>query len=180
MPQDSIGIPLSNAYINLIASWIMHGARDISGNIMTEPDAEPVVYPLCFGVSTDYLTNYSATRMDTSIPYSPFVVPLSATSFFMAMKASDDHTSMSNLTYNKLKISTKEDDFSSASSYTASYLAIAGDSFLVATIPASLLPAHDTLFMRYYVNDGHHTNNTEFPRNETVFYYKQLWSFIRQ
>ena len=107
-------------------------------------------------------------------------MPLAVTSFYVGFKATDDHTSMSNLTFNKLKISTKEDDFSSASSYTATYYALGGDSFLVATVPATALPAHDTLFMRYYVNDGHHTSNTEFPRTETVFYYKQYWSFIRQ
>ncbi len=180
MPQDGIGVPLPDSSINLIASWIMHGARDIAGNIMTEPDAEPVISPLVIGISTDYQTIYSQTRVDTAIPFSPFVLPLSVTSFFVAIKAADDHTGMSNLTFNKLKLSLKEDDFSSAFTYTASYFNFGTDSYLVATVPTASLPSHDTLFMRYYVNDGHHPNNTEFPRNETVFYYKRFWSFIRQ
>lgn len=157
----------------------MHGARDIAGNVMTEPDAEPIVSPFYVGVSTDYQTIYSANRLD-SIPYNPFILPLSVNSFLLGFKATDDHTSMKNLQYNKLKISLKEDDFSNASSYTATYFSFGTDSFLIATIPASSLPANDTLFMRYYVNDGHHTGNTEYPRTETEFYYKQYWSFIRQ
>ena len=179
MPQDSIGVPLSNANLNLIASWIMHGARDIFGNTMAQPDAEPVVSPLYVAISTNFQTVYSATRLD-SVVYNPFVVPLSVTSFLVGIKASDDLTSMFNLKYNQLKISAKEDDFSNATSYTAAYTTFGTDSYLVATVLPSLLPANDTLFMRYYVNDGRHTNNTEYPRTETEFYYKRFWSFIRK
>ena len=184
MPQDGIGVPLPDSSINLIASWIMHGARDITGNVMTEPDAEPVVSPLYMAISTNLQTvfNDSAHRMEPGIFYSPFVVPLDTLLFYVGVKASDDKTAMNQFQnyYSKLKISTKEDDFTSASSYVANYVSYGADAYLVATIPASLLPANDTLFMRYYVSDGHHPNNTEFPRTETVFYYKRFWSFIRQ
>lgn len=179
MPQDSIGTPLPDDKINLIASWIMHGARDIFGNTMTEPDAEPVISPLYVAISTNFQTIYSSTRLD-SVVYNPFVVPLSVTSFFVGIKVADDRTSMLSMKYNKLKISAKEDDFSNATSYTALYTTFGSDSFLVATVLPSSLPANDTLFMRYYVNDDHHTNNTEYPRTETEFYYKRFWSFIRK
>ncbi len=109
-----------------------------------------------------------------------FVMPASKSVFYLAVKIADDSTAESALQVNKLKISTKENDFTSAWQYNGSYLNYGGYSFWLLTIPTNNLPANDTLFMRYYVNDGDHSGNTEFPRNESLFYYKYFWSFIRK
>jgi hypothetical protein len=84
------------------------------------------------------------------------------------------------LQFNKLKISTNADNFNGANNYNATYFSAGGQSGWIATVNASALPLGDTLFMRYFVNDGDHPQNTEFPRNELPFAYKTFWSFIRQ
>ena len=37
--------------------------------------------------------------------------------------------------------------------------------------------AGDTIYMRYYVNDGDHTQNTEFPRTDMLDAYKTYAAF---
>jgi hypothetical protein len=92
----------------------------------------------------------------------------------------DDSTPINQLQVNQLKISTNADDFSSATIIPATYLAAGGQQYWVATVNTSSLVANDTLYMRYDVNDGGHTANTEFPRNDLPYPYKTYWSFIRQ
>ena len=154
----------------------MNGARDMFGNVASLPNAEPTISGFA-ALSSDYQITYSNNRLD-SVPYNPFIVPLSATSFFIGIAVTDDSTDKNQMQFNKLKISTNADDFSSASVYQATYLS--AFAAWVVSIPAGTLPQSDTLFMRYYVNDGSHVNNTEFPRNDIMFPYKTYWSFIRQ
>jgi hypothetical protein len=178
MPQDNIGVPLPDSSINLVAQWIMHGARDMFGNVPRLPNEPPVIQGYV-GISTNYTTVYSSTRLD-SVSYNPFVVPLSVSSFYVAVLVTDDSTPINQLQVNQLKISTNADDFSSATIIPATYLAAGGQQYWVATVNTSSLVANDTLYMRYDVNDGGHTANTEFPRNDLPYPYKTYWSFIRQ
>lgn len=186
MPQDNIGVPLPDSSLNLIASWIMHGARDMFGNVAKLPNKEPniqyftafdtisLTFPFAFPTKL-----YDTTRLD-GIYYNPFVVPQNKGVFYMAVKVTDDSTAEGSLQFNKLKISTDQDNFSSALQYNGTYVNLSGFSVWLMTIPTNNLPANDTLYMRYYVNDGDHTSNTEFPRTEMIFPYKTFWSFIRQ
>ncbi|MFI4963375.1 MAG: hypothetical protein ACHP6H_05920, partial [Legionellales bacterium] len=130
-------------------------------------------------VSTNYTTVYSNTRLD-SIYYNPFVVPLSVSSFYVAVLVTDDSTPINQLQVNQLKISTKSDDFSGATVLPAVYLAAGGQQYWVATVNTSSFNANDTLYMRYDVNDGGHPSNTEFPRNDLPYPYKTYWSFTRR
>lgn len=180
MPQDNIGNILPDSSLDVINVWIQNGARDMFGNVAVRPDVEPLINPGVAATSSDFLTFYSNNRLD-GLYYNPFIVPLAATSFYVVgLKTSDDNTLLSQMQYNKLKISTKADDFSTSFSYTCTYFSNATDSFWYVSVPTASLPAGDTLFMRYFVNDGHHANNTEFPKNESLFPYKTFWSFIRQ
>lgn len=186
MPQDNIGVPLPDSSIRLIADWILYGAKDMFGNSPAYPNSEPTIQ---YYVAFDTLSlippfalpsvYYSSNRLD-SIYYNPFIVPAGKSVFYALIKIADDSTAEGQLQFNKLKISTNADNFSSAQQYTGVYLNEGGQSGWVVTIPTASLPANDTLFMRYYVNDGDHTGNTEFPRNELPFAYKSYWSFIRQ
>jgi hypothetical protein len=178
MPQDNIGVPLPDSSINIIRKWIMHGARDMYGNVASKPNLAPVIQGY-FALSTDYQTTYSTNRLD-SIGYNPFIVPSAVSSFYIAFVVSDDSTPVNQLQVNQLKISTKPDDYSSAVVVPATYLAAGSNQVWVATVNASALPANDTLYMRYYVNDGAHPQNTEFPKTESLFPYKLYYSFIRQ
>ena len=178
MPQDDIGVPLPDSSLNLITDWINYGARDMFGLVARLPNNEPLIQGY-IGLSTDYQTQYSTNRLD-SIYYNPFIVPIGVSQFYIAVVVSDDSTAISQLQYNKLKISQNADDFSSAITLPATYLSAGNNQVWVATVNASSLPANDTLYMRYYVNDGQHPQNTEFPRDEQIYAYKTYWSFIRQ
>lgn len=186
MPQDGIGIPLPDSSLNLIASWIMHGSRDMFGNVPRLPNKEPVVQ---YYLAVDTLSlippyafptrRYDTVRAD-GVFYNPFIVPASKNVFYMFVIPQDDSTELGSLQYNKLKISTDADNFTSATQYSASYITIPGFKFWLLTIPTNNLPANDTLYMRYYVNDGSHAANTEFPKNGMPYAYKTFWSFIRR
>ncbi|MDB5282069.1 MAG: hypothetical protein JWO06_1144, partial [Bacteroidota bacterium] len=130
-------------------------------------------------IGTDYQTTYSNTRLD-SLGYNPFVLPLSVSSFYIAVFVTDDSTPISGLQNNRLKISTNADDFSNATVLPGAYLSSGGNAVWVFTVNAASLVANDTLYMRYDVNDGSHPQNTEFPRNDLPYPYKTYWSFIRQ
>ncbi len=186
MPQDNISVPLPDSSLNLIASWIMRGARDMFGNVPRLPNKEPVVQYYLAVDTLSLLPPYAfpSLRYDTvrsgGVFYNPFMVPASKSVFYMFVVPTDDSTELGNLQYNKLKISTSADNFTSALQYSASYVNVSGYKFWLLTIPTNNLPVNDTLYMRYYVNDGNHPNNTEFPKNEMPYAYKTFWSFIRQ
>ena len=177
MPQDNIGVPLPDSSINLVARWIMHGARDMFGNLPTRPDEPPIVEGI-FAISTNYQTVYSTNRLD-SIYYNPFIVPASATSFIVAVGDTDDITPTSQLKVNTLKFSLKATDFSNATSLQTTYINSNGQ-FWITTVNASSFAVGDTVYMRYYVNDGNHASNTEFPNNSLPSAYFTYFSFIRQ
>ncbi len=178
MPQDNIGVPLPDSSINIIRNWIMHGAKDMYGHIASRPNEPPVVGGF-FAISSDYQTAYSSNRLD-SIYYNPFIVPASASSFYVAYAVSDDSTPVANLQVNTLKLSNKSYDFSNAVSIQATYLSSGGNQYWIASIPATQFTVGDTIFMRYYVNDGQHATNVEFPGNSLPYLYKTYCSFMRQ
>lgn len=188
MPQDDIGIPLPDSSLNLIASWIMHGARDMFGNVPRLPNKEPeILYSYITAFDTISLIPpfaFPTLRYDTvrlgGIDYNPFIVPVNKSVFYLVVYVNDDSTAAADMLVNKLKISTDADNFTSAQQYTASFVNYTGLNFWLMTVPTNNLPANDTLFMRYYMNDGDHAANTEFPRNELPLPYKTIWSFIRQ
>jgi hypothetical protein len=180
MPQDIIGVPLQQNYINNIVNWIMGGAKDMFGNVPIYPNTAPKIL---YYYATDTLTgagvNYGdANNRIDSLFYSPFYVPDSST-LYLAFFVSDDSTLVPNMQVNTLKISTKPDDFSSAWSYTASYFYVNPTTqFHLATINTATLPKSDTLFMRYFINDGDHPNDTQFPTDNLVIQYKTFYSFF--
>jgi hypothetical protein len=186
MPQDNIGVPLPEADIQLVAKWIMGGARDIFGQVRNLPNAEPVIQ---YFVAFDTISlvppfalpsvYYSENRLD-GVAYNPFIVPIDKSVFYILVKVTDDSTAEGQLKVNRLKISTKPNDFTAAKQYNATYLSVSGQSGWLCTIPTSNLSSTDTLFMRYYVNDGSRPHDTEFPRNESLFPIKTFTSFVRQ
>ena len=155
----------------------MHGARDMFGNVAHLPNQEPVIQGY-FALDMAYHGAYTQ-RLD-SLNYNPFIVPDSIASFYIAVAVSDDSTPISQLQHNKLKISTHQDDFTGAWEFPGTFISAGTTQVYLMTINTAQLPQNDTLFMRYYVNDGQHPNDTEFPRNDEPFYYKYYWSFIRQ
>lgn len=181
MPQDNIGTALPASDINHVATWIMNGAKDINGNTPNRPDQEPVLsYYVAAG--SDFTTELSAqnNRVD-SIIYNPFLVPANATSFYIAPSVVDDITPLAQIQYNKLFLSTSIDNFSGAVQLTATFINIPNQSPVwLVSVPTTNLIHGTQYYMRYYVNDGTHLENTEFPKNNSLEYYKTYWSFIYQ
>jgi hypothetical protein len=177
MPQDIIGSELPQSQIDNVVYWIMHGAKDMFGNAPQYPNSEPkILYYLATDAS--FTANYGVTnnRID-SIYYNPFYAP-NNTTLNLAFLVTDDSTPVANLQVNKLKISTSPNDFSSALSYTGTYVhpPPPNKDFYLVTINTASIPHSDTLFMRYFVNDGNHANDTQFPTNNLVLPYKTYWS----
>jgi hypothetical protein len=153
-------------------------AKDMFGYLPTYQNTEPYVL-YYYDTNANYTLNYGAdTNRIDSLFYSPFYVPNNST-LNLAFFVSDDSTAVQNMQVNTLKISTKPDDFSSAISYTATYYYVnATTQFYLATINTGALPNSDTLFFRYFINDGDHPNNTQFPTDNLVFQYKTYYSFF--
>lgn len=181
MPQDNIGVALPDEDINNIEQWISDGARDMFGQLPEYPNQKPnvVVY---IAVSTDFSTILSDVnnRID-SVFYNPFIMPPN-TSMYLAFVVEDDSTAVADLQVNKVRMSYDPDDFSTSApgyrEYTATYSNLGGtnEGHLVLVNTGDFAP-DNVVYMRYYVNDGDHSQNVEFPTNASILPYKTFYSF---
>jgi len=178
MPQDNIGGILPDSDIAIVKNWILHGAKDMFGNVARRPNEPPIVNGY-FAISTNYQVVYSNTRLD-SVYYNPFVLPDSVAQFYAVFAVTDDSTPVPNLQVNTLKLSSKSYDFSGAIAIQATYLSAGGQQYWVATVPTAQFTPGDTVFMRYYVNDGQHATNVEYPNSALPYPYLTYYSFMRQ
>lgn len=185
MPQDNIGVPLEAASVQRIADWIQDGARDMVGNTGTYPDQAPnILFYLAINeISINFqILSGDDNRID-GVSYNPFIMPPS-TPFVMAMIIEDDSTAMSQLQFNKLRMSYDPDDFSPSApgyrEYTATYFdnPFNEDEFWTVNVNTGDFQPGNVVYMRYYVSDG--DNMTEMPRDELAIYYKTFWSFYIQ
>lgn len=172
MPSN--GNKLSSSDIACIDNWISDGARDQYGQVPAKPNNLPKVLGY-IALDSTLTLRYDTIRKD-GIPYNPFLVPQNKT-FVILFVLEDDETPMSQLTFNKLKISTDKDDFSSATVHNAVYMNFFGFEVWQITLNSSAFTTGQDYFFRYYVNDGSHASNLEFPRNQSLFYYKSLYAF---
>lgn len=181
MPQDNIGVPLPDASVQAIKNWIDGGAKNMFGTVPSYPNLEPTITPYFAVVdAATYQTNYAVqgNRID-SIAYNSFLLP-DSTNVIFAFLVKDDSTAYQQLQVNQLRLSFDPDDFSSATSYTAQYIHVPPpneNDFFGVTINTANLPHNQTVYMKYFVNDGDHTNNTKFPTDNLPIQYKTYWSF---
>lgn len=170
MPSN--GNKLSNSDIDHIRTWINNGAKDQNGNIPIAPNSPPIInslYPI------DQTTYQPITNRLGGIPYNPFIISPGQNAY-VVIGVEDDSTAYADLTLNQMKFSYNMDDFSSSTTVNAIYLS---GYWVVPVNSASYIP-NDTVFFRYFVNDGDHVQPTEFPRTDHAFYYKYFSSFIVQ
>ena len=178
MPQDNIGISMPQSAIDQIGRYIMAGAPDLFGNIATEPNALPNIHYFTV-MDINYDTTFSDNRVDDTF-YNPFLMPANTDINFI-FDVDDDQTEEENLEYNILKISSEPDNFSNAVSFPA--LGVDAGQFgyyWVVTLNSNIFSSGEQYFMRYYVNDGMNTVNTEYPEDEDAIYYKTMWSFLSE
>jgi hypothetical protein len=170
MPSN--GNRLSTSDIDHIKTWINNGARDQNGNVPVAPNLPPVVTGI-------YAIDQSTFQPDTSrlggISYNPLIVH-PGQNIYVIWGVEDDSTDYANLTTNQMKLSYNMDDFSAATTVNAIYFL----GYWAVPINSANYTPNDTVFFRYYVNDGDHVQPTEFPRDDYAFYYKYYCSFIVQ
>lgn len=180
MPQDNIGTALPDSLIEAIETWIMDGARDMFGNLPPVPDKRPSLnaYIALNADFSDVISN-TQNRIDT-VYYNPFVVRTDST-IHIVVQPTDDRTPMASLTVNQLRCSYDKDDFSSSApgfrTYNATYLQTPNDEVWYATLNTGDFTPGQTVYMRYYVNDGQHSEDTEFPNSGQIEPYKTFWAF---
>lgn len=181
MPQDNIGVPLPDGDVQAIKNWITAGAKDVFGNVPTYPNFEPTINPYYAVVdAATYQIQYTAqnNRID-SLPYKAFLLPTN-TNVVFAFIVSDDSTAYPQLQVNQMKLSFDPDDFSNPIAFTAQYIHVPPpneNDFFGITINTADLPQNQIVYMRYFVNDGDHTTNTQFPTDNLQIEYKTFWSF---
>ncbi len=174
MPQDNIGSKLPDEDIAAVAAWIMGGAKDMFGNEPQLPDKAPRVEYFLAANST-FDEQYTNNRLD-GVRFNPVLLP-NNTDIAMVFVLSDDQTAIGDLQVNQLKVSTAIDDFSAATTYNATFLSVPQGDFWIVYFNTSAHTAGVTNYMRYYVNDGEQTFDTEFPSNDLPEVYKTFVAF---
>lgn len=189
MPQDNIGIPLSNESIDRIKKWIDNGASNVDGNSSKYPNKQPFFqammaldskFPLQFNSVSD------KTNRVNNIDYYSFYIKSGDTITVLPgnysggsfSEISDDSTATVNLTQAVLKLSYKKDDFSSpVKTINASKLVYGGKCYWYSTVYSAGLLSDTTVYMRFYIKDEHHNTPAEFPTSAVIDPYKTYWSF---
>ncbi|HQW24067.1 MAG TPA: hypothetical protein PLI47_12255 [Bacteroidia bacterium] len=178
MPSNAVR--LAQTDIDHVKNWINAGCPDIDGALPVKPNLQP-------NISGYIALDSINTRLDTNRVndewYTPFIIEQGQTiTFAFASTDSadgDDATDPANYVSKKVKLSIDKNDFSSAATFNGTIYYAAYQVWLV-TVPTSAWPAGTTVYFRFYVNDGDHTADAEFPRNASVDYYKTIYSFYVQ
>lgn len=174
--MPATGQYLTTAELGHIRNWILNGAKDMFGNVPVMPNGEPnVLGYVAFNTSYTVQLDVTNNRLD-SVPYHPFKVDPS-TSFNVLMLVEDDSTAVSQLQVNQLKLSLDKDNFAGALTVNAFFITLSGYSVWVCPVNSGNFASGDTVYMRYYVNDGDHSQNTEFPRSDMDDAYKTYAAF---
>jgi hypothetical protein len=159
-----------------VRNWILNGAKDMFGNTPILPNGEPnILGYVAFNPSYTQQLDVTTNRLD-SVPYHPFKVDPNTT-FNVLMLVEDDSTAVNQLLVNQLKLSHDKDNFVGATTINAYFLSLSGYNVWVCSINSGNFASGDTLYMRYYVNDGDHSQNTEFPRSDMDDAYKTYAAF---
>ncbi|TAH41066.1 MAG: hypothetical protein EYC69_08800 [Bacteroidetes bacterium] len=171
---------LTAAEIDHVKNWINGGCKDLNGNVAVKPNLQPTIIGY---VAVDSVFVQLDTNRLNDIPVNPFVLN-NGMNITMAILATDTADGLSatdpaNFTVKKIKFSTDKNDFSGAITYSASSYLAQYKAWLV-SVPISSWPVGTTVYFRIYVNDGQHTTDSEFPRFETLDYYKTLYAFYVQ
>ena len=180
MPSNSVR--LSSDQIDHVKNWINAGCPDVNGNLPGKPNLQPNIVGY---VAVDSLTT---SRLDTirqnNFPLNPFLMPGNKAMriLFVATDTADgnDATDPSAYTVKEIHFSTDKNNFMGGMNIPSFFYLAQFKAWLV-DVPPNLWAAGTTVYFRIYVNDGHHTgNNSEFPRNESIDYYKTLYAFYVQ
>lgn len=178
MPSNGIRLPQTD--IDHVKNWINAGCPNQFGVVPVKPNLQPNFLGY---IALDSVNVRLDTNRVNNDWYTSFLVNQGQTMTF-AFVATDtadgtEATDPGLFTVKKIKLSTSKDDFTSAISVNASLYLSAYQAWLI-TVPATSWAAGTTVYFRFYVNDGNHTTDAEFPRTASPDYYKTIYSFYVQ
>jgi hypothetical protein len=183
MPQDNIGRSLPAEDIAAIKKWIEDGAKDFMGNTAKKPNAQPVFqwfygiedkgFPLVW--DTKVLTE-SNNRVD-EMGYGSVILDTHQIMIHIPV-ITDDKTPIKDLKNGRLIFSTNRNNFSSPIQTAHSVFLPVDEGSWYNRIVAKNFPVNTVIYMRYLINDGDHTTDTESPDDLSPSWFKNYWSFI--
>ncbi|TNE79298.1 MAG: hypothetical protein EP332_11350 [Bacteroidetes bacterium] len=162
--------PLNSAELENVKRWINEGCKDISGKAAKFPNQQPQVVGRA---ALDQNQVRLDTAYDGQFPAAFKVAPGTAVTLLILVR--DDSTATSQLKNAKVRFSYDMDDFSSATTKTATYFT--QDYFTVQFNAAEFNPGQ-TVYFRFYCEDGDHASPAEFPMQTSHLYYKTVFAFI--
>lgn len=162
--------PLSDIELQHLRDWINAGCPDWKGNLATYPNLQPQVL---VRFALDQNNKRIDTAFDGRFP-APFIVQ-PGSQFTLGVQVSDDSTSISKLKNLQFKFSYDKDDFSNAQVIPGTYFI---QDFIVTSLNTSMFAANQPVYFRFYCTDEHHSTAAEFPKNNSLFYYKDYFAFI--
>ena len=180
MPSN--GVRLSNSDIDHVKNWINAGCPDVNSALPVKPNLLPNIIGY-YAIDLATYLRIDSIRLN-NIPINPFVVQSNVNMGILIVASDtadgDDATPVSAFTVKEIHFSLDKNNFTGATVISSnSYVSILGG-WLV-QVPANLWSVGTTVYFRIYVNDGHHPgNDAEFPRYESVDYYKTYFSFYVQ
>lgn len=168
---------LTDEELGHINTWINDGAKDMFGKAAVKPDSRPTIVGF-LAMDSLFAIRYDTVRVG-GVYYNSFKIPPN-TSARIIFFVEDDATAVENMLVNKMKLSSDKNNFGSSETFQAVYLNVPPYKLWIVSINTSAYAVGTTHFFRYYVNDGHHTADTEFPYQTLLDPYKTYFSFIVQ
>lgn len=178
MPQDNIGEPLEEHYIESIRQWIDNGAKDIFDQVPTYPNRAARVSLGYIALNEDFSATVDANRINS---FGSFIVNTGMT-INMVVEITDDSTNVQDLSNVRMAFSSDANDFSAATSLSSTYVLAqgSGDEFYLTEFLTTDFNLNEPIYFRFYANDGEQSSDTEFPQNSDPQFYKDYYSFIVQ
>jgi hypothetical protein len=172
---------VKNELITDVKEWIDNGAKDIFGNLPSEPNNQPQMRG-CIA----FLTGEN-TPLNREQPRGTIYIPSNATSVDFWFSIIDDIQNPSELTYNKIKLSTDLFSFTAQTEYpleiisppiveSGYYINTVDNFYHKFTLNMNTYETGDVVFIKIYLQDD--TNPvTEIPSNGSAYAIIKHFSF---
>lgn len=183
MPQDNIGVGLPQEDIERIKKWIEDGAKDFTGHTPNQPNNKPV-FQWYYAIVDEGFPNVFNTKVlsanDNRVNnegYGSMIVDTNM-GVVMIIDVQDDETAKKDLQNGRLLFSYDQNDFSNPIETNISKYLNFDEGSWYNQFSTSDFISDSTVYMRYYINDGVNTSDTEGPEQLSPSWFKNYWSFI--
>lgn len=183
MPQSSIGEPLPAQDIERIKKWIDDGAKGLQGESSDAPDSEPSFQYVYALIDSGFPLKYDTKELSAdgnrknNIFYGEMILDTNM-QVVLVSTVTDDNTAIKDMTNARLVLSYDKNDFTSPIATVTSLFLNVNGGLWYSSFSTANITENTTVYMRYYINDGKHPSDTEFPESVTPDYFKTHWSFV--